>query len=113
MKHRMGNSPRCDECLWYRERKPNDGCKHDGWCHYKKQLSEGVNGHKREKPPEREAVMRMWDCKWWEDAEYPHINNFEAVTHKPDPNRKGMERIVIEDAIAKAEESQNGKNDSR
>lgn len=111
MRHRMGNSPKCCECRWYQERRPNDGCRYDGWCYCKKQLSSGVNGHKREHPPEREPVRWNWDCRWWEDAEYPHINHFEAATRKPDPNRSPMEQMIIADAIAKAEEEQ--KHDRR
>ena len=111
MRHRMGNSPKCCECRWYQERRPNDGCRYDGWCYCKKQLSSGINGHKREHPPERESVVWNWDCKWWEDAEYPNINHYEATTHKPDPNRSPMEQMIIADAIAKAEEEQ--KHDRR
>lgn len=106
MRHVMGNSPHCNECRWYKEKQEYDKCRHDGWCTNKKALSRGINGHKRDHPPEREPVMWNGECSWWEDAEYPHINHFEASTHKPDPNRKGLEIMIIADAIAKAKEEQ-------
>lgn len=107
----MGNSPHCNECLYWRDPEPGEKCREDGWCYCKKHLSTGVNGRKREHPPEREPVKWMWSCHWWEDAEYPHINHFEAATHKPDPNRGELEQRIIADAIAKAEEEQ--KHDRR
>jgi hypothetical protein len=71
----------------------------------KKHLRIGINGKKRENPPEKEARKWMWCCGWWEDAEYPHINRFEADTWKPDPNRSELEQVVIADAIKKAREA--------
>lgn len=106
MKHIMGNSPKCSECLYWREPEPWEKCKEDGWCTNQKHLSIGINGKKREHPPEREAVLWNGECSWWEDAEYPHINHFEAATRKPDPNRSDLEQMVIADAIAKAVEEQ-------
>lgn len=106
MRHIMGNSPHCNECLHYRKPEPGKKCTKDGWCTNQKHLQIGINGHKREHPSEWEPVIWQECCQWWEDAEYPHINHFEAVTHKPDPNRKGIESMIIADAIAKAEEEQ-------
>ena len=106
MKHVMGNSPNCNECRWYKEPEPWEKCTGDGWCTNKKALQIGINGKKRENPPEKEAKKWMHCCSWWEDAEYPHINYFEACTHKPDPNRSGFETLIVIDAIAKAIEEQ-------
>ena len=106
MRHIMGNSPKCSECLHWREPKPWEKCKWDGWCVSQKHLSIGINGKKREHPPEKEAVMRNGNCSWWEDAEYPHINKYEALTNKPDPNRRELDQMIIADAIAKALEEQ-------
>lgn len=106
MKHIMGNSPKCNECLHWKDPEPWEKCRHDGWCINKQQLSTDIAGKKRQNPPEKEAVNWHDSCLNWEDAEYPHINHFEAATHKPDPNRKPMEQIIIADAIARAEEEQ-------
>ena len=106
MKHIMGNSVKCNECLHWRDPEPWEKCREDGWCVNKKHLSIGINGHKRQNPPEKEARKWMWDCHWWEDAEYPHINQFEAETRKPDPNRSELEQMIIADAIQKAVEEQ-------
>ena len=106
MKHIMGNSPKCNECLHWRNPEPWEKCKHDGWCTNRKHLSTGINGKKREHPPEKESVKWNGSCHWWEDAEYPYINHFEAATWKPDPNRSPMEQIIIADAIQKAVDEQ-------
>ena len=106
MRHIMGNSPKCNECLHWRNPEAWEKCKHDGWCINQKHLRIGINGQKRKNPPEKEAVKWNGVCDWWEDVEYPHINYFEAATHKTDPNRNPMEQIIIADAIAKAEEEQ-------
>ena len=106
MKHIMGNSPHCNECRYWQEPEPWEKCPEDGWCISKKHLSRGINGRKREHPPEREPRKWMWVCSWWEDAEYPYINHFEAETRTPDPNRKPLEQKMIADAIAEAVEKQ-------
>ena len=106
MRHIMGNSPKCNECLYWREPEPWDQCKKDGWCTNKQQLSTDIAGKKRQNPPGKEAVNWHDSCFCWEDAEYPHINHFEAATWKPDPNRSEMEQMIITDAIAQAVEEQ-------
>ena len=105
MKHIMGNSPKCIDCFYWRNPKPHEKCQHDGWCINKKHLSVGINGKKREHPPEKEARKWMWSCHWWADADYPHINHYEAETWKPDPSRSELEQIVIADAIREAVEA--------
>ena len=109
MKHIMGNSPHCNECLHYKEPEPWEKCSHDGWCYNKKHLMIGINGRKRNHVPEREPVKWMWCCHWWEDAEAPHINHFEAATHKPDPNRSELEQAIIAEYIRQTEEEQKQK----
>ena len=106
MKHIMGNTPKCYECRWYREKEDGEQNKRDGWCTCKKALRTNAIGQKRENPPEREPVMQNDECSWWEDAEFPYINHFEAMTRKPDPNRKPVEQMIITDAIQKAVEEQ-------
>lgn len=106
MRHIMGNSPKCNECRYWKDPEPWEKCPEDGWCTNKKALSIGINGKKRQDPPEKEPVKWNQNCSWWEDAEYPYINNFEAETRKPDPNRGPMEQMIIADAIERAVEEQ-------
>lgn len=94
MKHRMGNSPHCNECFWYKEKKDHDGCKLDGWCHNKKQCSTGINGHRLEHPHER--IETRWNncCRQWEDAE-DHLTHFEVCTRTPEPWKSEAEQARI------------------
>lgn len=32
MKHTMGNSPRCKDCYWFKEKEYEAECSGDGWC---------------------------------------------------------------------------------
>lgn len=81
MKHRLGNTPKCWSCLWYREKEEARETPFDGYCTNKKQLSRGINGRKLEHPPERSGVlMTRHACKDWQDAEQPDITHFDVVT---------------------------------
>ena len=106
MKHIMGNSPKCYECKHWKKKEASEKSRKEGWCYNKKANSIGINGHKREHVPERLPTNQGDSCSWWEDAEWPHINHFEANCHIPDPNRNPVEALVIADAIAKAKEEQ-------
>ncbi len=106
MRHIMGNGTKCIECKWYSEKEDGDKCRGDGWCHNPRHLSIGINGKKRTNPPKKEPRMWQLKCRLWEDAEYPHINDYEAATHLPDPSRSPIEQLIIADAIKKAEEEQ-------
>lgn len=94
MRHRLGNTPKCITCYSYREKEPNDGCLYDGWCTNKYYCSHGINGSKRSKPPEREAVMWMWSCRRWEDAE-ARLTYFEVLTRTPEEWRSDGEKEYI------------------
>lgn len=91
MKHRLGNSPKCKDCYWYREREPGVKCSKDGWCINPKQLAIGVNGHKREHPPEREEVYWNCSCRLWEDAE-DRLTHFEVLTRQPETWKTPIEQ---------------------
>ena len=95
MKHTLGNDPRCKDCYWYREKEADDKCLFEGWCTCKKELATGINGRKREHPPERKAVHDHWCCQWWEDAE-ERLTHYEVMTRKPEPWRTPLEKEAIE-----------------
>jgi len=90
----MGNSPKCSECFWYREKQTEKECPLDGWCTNKKRLKIGINDHKREHPPEREAVRWNHECRWWEDAE-DRLTHFEVCTRHPEEWRSKEEQAAI------------------
>lgn len=94
MRHRLGNSPKCIECYSYREKKPNDGCLYDGWCVNKYNCSHGINGRKRERPLEREAVRWQWSCRRWEDAD-TRLTHFEVNTRTPEEWRSENEKAYV------------------
>lgn len=103
MKHVMGNTPKCLECKFYSEKRPNDGCREDGWCSNPYQNAYGINGRKRDKSTERQPVKWMWECRQWIDAE-TGINHFEAVTGAPDPNRSEADREYVKTILRRAKE---------
>ena len=98
MRHRLGNSPKCCECFFCREKEQNDGCRYDGWCTNKAQLRKGINGHIREHPPEREP--RYWNsrCSLWEDAE-DRLTAFEVECRKPEEWRTEKEKEWIRELL--------------
>lgn len=104
MRHRLGNTPKCCECYWYREKEAHEKTNQkDGWCTNKKQLACGINGRKREHPPEREP--RLWNgcCSWWEDAEL-RLTHFEVSCRKPEEWRTAEEKRYIRELFEKAKE---------
>ena len=103
MRHRWGNWPKCYECYWYREKEEHDGCRHDGWCTNPTALRIGINGHRRENPPERAAVMWNEVCSYWEDAE-DRLTKYEAVCGVAEPWRKGLDKERVEEIIRAAKE---------
>ncbi len=105
MRHVIGNTPKCTECKFYREKEQNDGCREDGWCYNRHQNEYGINGKKRDTPTERQPVKWMWNCKWWIDAEVD-INHFEVVTGTPDPNRSEADQEYVRMILAKARAKQ-------
>ena len=94
MRHTLGNSPKCNTCYFYREKEAGEQCRGDGWCTNKKQCAVGVNGRKRENPPEREAVMWQGCCRQWEDAE-DRLTHYEVLTRQPEPWRSEIEKALI------------------
>ena len=94
MKHRIGNTPKCKDCRWYMEKEGYDGCRLDGWCTNKKQCSLGINGKRREHPPEKEPVLWNHCCRLWEDAECG-LTHFEVCTRKPEPWRTAKEQEEV------------------
>lgn len=94
MKHTLGNSPKCIDCYWYREKQDGDNCRHDGWCVNPKALAVGVNGRKRSHPPEKEAVMWNVACKRWEDAD-TRLTHYEVMTRQPEPWKTPIEQAHI------------------
>lgn len=90
MKHIEGNTPKCWECFFYREKTGND-CSLDGWCLNPFQLSHGINGKLREKPKEKEAVRANNFCRQWEDAE-TRTNYFDVITgrYKEQPEQMSL-----------------------
>lgn len=105
MRHRLGNGPKCKECYWYREKEEHDGCREDGWCHNKHQLSVGINGRKREHPPDREPVMWNGCCRDWEDAE-DRLTRFEVLTGHPEEWRTPIEKELILQKLGKSKEGE-------
>lgn len=110
MKHIMGNSPKCNECKFYREKEEGVVCRGDGFCviGYNR-----INGKKYN--VERRAVSWNESCQDWVDAENDLIEYCEAVTHKPAPYKTPLEQMLIEAAIrdALAEQMEKRKNDRR
>ena len=98
MRHILGNTPKCIECFWYREPEPWDNCRGDGWCTNRKQCSVGINGKRREHPPEREAVIWNHRCRHWEDAE-DRFTVFEAETREPEEWRSELEKIWLRELL--------------
>lgn len=94
MKHIMGNSPKCIECYWYREKQDGDHCKRDGWCVNEYNLMHDISGKKRAVPLEREAVRWNCICRQWEDAE-DRLTAYEVQTRQPEPWRTPIEQMQI------------------
>lgn len=97
MKHIMGNSPKCNECKYYREREEGEVCKADGFC---------VLGHNtingRRYKVERRAVCWNECCGCWIDAEEELIAYYEAVIGKPDPGKPPLMYALAADIITSA-----------
>lgn len=99
MKHKMGNTPKCIDCAWYREA---DGPEHKtgGWCQNRKVCSTGINGHKRDHPLERTATEWNGCCREWEDAE-DHVTGYEVLCGVPEPWRTEEEQGRIRELLQK------------
>ena len=105
MRHRLGNTPKCCECYWYREKEAHEKANQkDGWCTNKKQCACGINGHKRYHPPEREPKRWNGCCSWWEDAEL-RLTHFEVSCRKPEEWRTAEEKRYIKELFEKAREA--------
>ena len=98
MRHRMGNSPKCIECYYYREKEDGDGCKRDGWCVNPYQCSHGINGRKLEHPQEKKTVLWNERCHCWEDAE-DRLTSYEVECRRPEPGRTEAEKIYITELL--------------
>ena len=94
MKHRMGNTPKCNECFWFREKQTKKECWLDGWCVNKEQCAEGINSRKRQHPFERIAVRWNGHCRRWEDAEC-RLTAYEVLSRKPEPWRSRTEQEYV------------------
>lgn len=84
MRHKMGNSVRCDECQSYKERIKDEKMKSNctGWCTNKK--VQGINGHKPSKEVDRTQVAANGSCRWWIDMESGYTR-FEVETGYKEP----------------------------
>lgn len=93
MRHRLGNTPRCGDCYFFRAKEYEAECSTDGWC----LNGMHVNG---KKVKDVYPVSASWECSNWEDAE-DRITHYEALTRQVDPSRKGFERLMYEELLRK------------
>ena len=105
MKHIMGNSPKCNECKYYREREPGDNFRYDGWCVEPWSLAHNLLGQKLKVPVERRGVLGNWNCNRWIDAE-SDLTRYEVETGQPEPGRRECEQELVRSIIARAKEEQ-------
>lgn len=98
MKHRLGNSPRCDECYYYIEKMENDRTACDGYCINPYNLSHGANGSKRTTPRLSEPTRAYLDCSRWEDKE-ERLTCFEVLTRQPEEWRTECEKEHIKEKL--------------
>ena len=98
MRHRMGNSPYCNECRYWEEKKPNDHCRYDGWCLNTK--ARGINGKRPEHPAERVPVRWNWGtgCSHWIDAECG-ATHYEVCTGHVEEWREGLDAMYIAEQL--------------
>lgn len=104
MKHIMGNSPKCCECKYYREKEADEPCMEDGFCTIG---HTAINGKK--KKVEKIAVSHNWDCDYWIDAENDLIGHYEAIVHKADPRKPELVAILTNEVIQTAITEQRAK----
>ena len=93
MKHTMGNSPKCIECYWYRDKQDGDHCRSDGWCVNEYKRTHDIAGKKRSEPKDM-AVAWNTSCHQWEDAE-DRLTAYEVQTRQPEPWRTPIEQMQI------------------
>ena len=107
MKHVMGNSTRCSECYWYREKEVEDKGTHTGYCYHKFHKTHDCLGKKRSSPVERIKAHEHHgtDCRLWEDAE-DRVTHFEVMCGKPEPSRTPIEQEHIKNLLRVAREEQ-------
>ena len=84
MKHVKGNSPKCSECKYYRERLEGEKLSRgDGWC--VNQKAQGINGHRPLNPKNKvEVLANGTACRLWIDAEAGYTI-FEVMTGYKEP----------------------------
>lgn len=100
----MGNSPKCNECKYYREKEAEEVCALDGFCMIG---HTSINGKKTK--VEKTAVAWNWDCDEWIDAENDLIGHYEAVMHKASPSKPPLAAALANSAILEAITEQRAK----
>lgn len=93
MKHTLGNSPKCADCYWYREKQDGDNCRRDGWCVNQYNQTHDIAGKKRAEP-HNNPVSWNGTCGQWEDAE-SRLTKYEVLTRQPEPWRTPIEQMQI------------------
>lgn len=90
MKHKIGNSTKCKDCINYRAKDEQHKTDKDGFC----KLGVIVNG----KRVSSRLAPVYWNngggCREWIDAE-AGLTHFEVTTRKPEPARTGAEKEYI------------------
>ena len=69
MKHIMGNSPKCSECKFYREREPGDNIRYDGWCVNYFNNNYLTKGVKLKEPTQKRGVLWNNSCDQWKGCD--------------------------------------------
>ena len=105
MKHTFGNSIKCYECKYYRDKTAEEISNRDGFCMIG---FTSINGKKikRKKVTTDEGAS----CDHWIDAE-GGITAYEAVVGMPEPSRSELEKILIQQEIDKAKADQKAERD--
>ena len=105
MKHIMGNSPKCSECKYYREREIHDNIRYDGWCVEPYNNTYFYANKKKAEPTQKEGVLWNHSCERWIDAE-DGLTRYEVETGEPEPGRRECEQELVRSILARAREQQ-------
>ena len=79
MSHKIGNSPKCIDCKFYREKYDCETCNGDGWC------KDGL-WHGKVKIKDVYSVKWNDSCNKWVDKE-TGLTSYEVQTRTPEPIR--------------------------
>lgn len=88
---KKGNSPFCEDCLYYAEQILGAPAIKEPWrtgyCTCKHELARGANGHKLARPLPYRTVWRTESCRSWIDRESGKTR-YEALTGKKEEENK-------------------------